>query len=148
MKYLFIFLFLFYAMTTLGKISFPKGFEVTEGDNLMGEDDSYSNGKDVFRTYPLFRPVDYTWNNDEFKQYVTDYFGFPFYRTKDSLLWGTGQRGKFYSYVVVDIGGQGFELCSRYNDADFANYSKWLISTMREYRKKKKLFLFPWRATE
>lgn len=149
MKYFFSFLFLFYAMTTLGQVSFPNGFKLIEGDNLMGEDDNYSNGKDVFRTYPLFRSFDdYTWNDDKFKQYVVDYFGFPFYRTKDSLLWGTGQKGGFYSYVVVDKGGQGFELYSQYNDTDFANYSKWLITSMREYRKKGKLFVFPWRVSE
>lgn len=149
MKYLFIFLFLFYVKTTVGQITFPKGFKLIAGDNLTGEDDRYTNGKDVFLTYPLFRPFDnYTWNDDQFKQYVTDYFGFPFYRTKDSLLWGTGQRGKFYSYVVVSQGGQGFELSSQYNDTDFSNYSKWLINTMRDYDKKGKAFMFPMRVAE
>ncbi|UYQ94996.1 hypothetical protein MKQ68_07800 [Chitinophaga horti] len=147
MKYLFCFLFLFYTANTFGQISFPKGFKLIAGDNLTGEDDRYSNGKYVFATYPLFRPFeDDIWKDDQFKKHVADYFGFPFYQTRDSLLWGTGKKGDVYSYVIVDKGGQGFELYSRYNDADFAHHSKWLLNTMREYRKKGKLFIFPMRV--
>ena len=149
MKYLVSFLLLFYVTDTLGQISFPKGFEIIADDNRTGDYDKYTNGKHVFVTYPFFRPFDGDlWKDDEFKNSVIRYFGFPFYQTRDSILWGTGQRGKFYSYVIVDRGGQGFELYSQYNDADFANYSKWLINTMREYRKEGKSFRFPMRLPE
>ncbi|NML37254.1 hypothetical protein HHL17_08585 [Chitinophaga sp. G-6-1-13] len=144
MKYFFSFLFVLCAMTTLGQVSFPAGFKLIESDNLTGEDDRYSNGKYVFQTHLLFRPYDdYTWNDEKFKQYVADGFGFPFYLTRDSLLWGTGKTNGFYSYIVVDWGGEAFELFSKYNDEDFAYYSKWLISSIREYRNKGKMFRFP-----
>lgn len=144
MKYFFSFFFLFYAMTTLGQASFPKGFKLIEGDNPMGEDDRYSNGKDVIQTHLFWRGYDnYTWNDDKVKQDIAKGYGFPIYRTTDSLLWGTGKTGELYFYVVVDWGGEIFELFSRDNDADFANYSKWLISSIREYRKRGKWFIFP-----
>jgi hypothetical protein len=144
MKYFFSFLFLLYTMTTLGQASFPTGFKLTKGDNPMGEDDRYSNGKDVFQTHLYWRSYDdYTWNDENYKQYVAEAFGFPLYRTTDSLLWGTGKTDGFYSYVVVNWGGEVFELFSKYNDADFSYYSKWLISSIREYRKKGKSFIFP-----
>jgi hypothetical protein len=144
MKYFFSFLFLLHAMTTLGQASFPKGFKLIEGDHPMGEDDRYSNGKDVFQTHLYWRSFDnYTWNNEKYKQYVAESYGFPLYRTTDSLLWGTGKNDDLYFYVVVDWGGEVFELFSRNNDADFSYYSKWLISSIREYRKKGKWFIFP-----
>jgi len=144
MKYFFSFLFLLYAMISLGQASFPKGFKLIEGDNPMGEDDRYSNGKDVFQTHLYWRSYDnYTWNDEKYKQYVAEAYGFPLYRTTDSLLWGTGKTDGLYFYVVVDWGGEVFELFSKYNDADFSYYSKWLISSIREYRKKGKWFIFP-----
>lgn len=146
MKYFFCFLCLLCTLTTVGQISFPRGFKLIQGDNISGEFDKYSDGKDVFEAHLLFRPYgDCTWNDDRFKQYVTDAFGFPFYRTQDSLLWGTGKVNGYYSYVVVNWGGEATELSSRVNDADFAYYSKWLINAIREYRKKGKMFIFPGR---
>jgi len=50
------------------------------------------------------------------------------------------------SHVVVDWGGEVFEFFSKYNNADFSYYSKWLISSIREYRKKGKWFIFPRRV--
>ncbi|WP_146616153.1 hypothetical protein [Chitinophaga dinghuensis] len=144
MKYLFSFLLLICVTTTYGQISFPKGFKLIKGDNLMGEDDRYSNGKDVFQTHLFWRSYDnYTWNDDNVKLDISKGYGFPMYRTTDSLLWGTGKTDELYFYVVVDWNGEIFELFSRENDADFAGYSKWLITSMREYRKKGKTFLFP-----
>ncbi|MGF6846535.1 hypothetical protein QFZ51_001770 [Chitinophaga sp. W3I9] len=144
MKYFFSFLFLLYVMTGLGQASFPKGFKLIEGDNPMGEDDRYSNGKDVFQIHLFWRAYDnYTWNDDKVKQDIAKGYGFPIYRTTDSLLWGTGKTDDLYFYIVVDWGGEIFELFSRDNDADFATYSKWLISSIREYRKKGKWFIFP-----
>jgi hypothetical protein len=64
------------------------------------------------------------------------------YRTTDSLLWGTGKIDGYYSYVVVDWNGEVFELFSKYNDTDFSYYSKWLIISIREYRKRGKMFMF------
>ncbi len=110
----------------------------------MGEDDRYSNGKEVFQTHLYWRSYDhYIWNDEKYKQYVADGMGFPFHQTRDSLLWGTGKTADgFYSYAVVDWGGEVFELFSKYNDTDFSYYSKWLITSIREYRKKGKRFIF------
>lgn len=148
MKYLFSFLFLLYAITTLGQASFPKGFKLIKGDNTTGEDDRYSNGKDVFQMHFFFRAYDsdYNWNDDNYKKFMAEAFGYPMYRTTDSLLWGTGKIGEYYSYVVVDWHGEIFELVSDYSDADFSFYSKWLLSSIRAYRKKGKVFMFPTRC--
>ncbi|MBC9931193.1 hypothetical protein [Chitinophaga qingshengii] len=141
MKYFFSLLFLLCAVPTSAQISFPKGFKLIEGENWAGEDDRYSNGKYVFQTRFLFRHYE-IWNNDQVRQDLSKGYGFPFYQTQDSLLWGTGKDGGFYSYVVVTWNGEAIELFSKDNDADFANYSKWLITTIREYRKKGKVFSF------
>lgn len=144
MKSYFIFFFLLLTMHTFGQASFPKGFKLIKGDHPLGEDDRYSNGKDVFQTRLFFRSYDnYTWNDDKVKQQISQGYGFPLYRTADSLLWGTGKRDELYFYIVVDWGGEILELFSRENDADFSTYSKWLITSVREYRKKGRLFIFP-----
>jgi hypothetical protein len=44
---------------------------------------------------------------------------------------------------VITWDGENIELYSRFNDAKFAYYSRWLISTIREYRKKGKRASFP-----
>lgn len=144
MKYLFSFLFLFCTMTTVGQTIFPKGFKLIKGDNLSGDDDRYSNGKDVFQMHFYWRAYEgnYTWNDAKYKKFMSESVGYPMYQTKDSLLWGTGNVSGFYSYTVVDWSGEIYELYSKENDADFATYSKWLISTIREYRKKGKQFTF------
>lgn len=144
MKFLFTSLFLLYAMTTLGQASFPKGFKLIKSDTPTGEDDRYSNGKDGFQMHFFSRAYDneYSWNDDNYKKFMSESFGFPMYRTTDSLLWGTGKIDDYYSYVVVDWHGEIFELYSKYNDADFSLYSKWLLSSIREYRKKGKVFMF------
>ncbi|WP_143059114.1 hypothetical protein [Chitinophaga arvensicola] len=91
-----------------------------------------------FRTYD----DDFNWNDEKYKQHIADCMGYPMYRTTDSLLWGTGKMNGYYSYVVVDWNGEVFELISEQNDADFSYYSKWLISSIREYRKRGKMFMF------
>ncbi|TWV89426.1 hypothetical protein [Chitinophaga pinensis] len=79
MKYLFSLLFLFCTMTTFGQASFPQGFKLIKGDNGAGDDDRYSNGKDIFQTHLYFRSYDdYTWNDDKFKQYVAEALAFHF----------------------------------------------------------------------
>ncbi|RFS20507.1 hypothetical protein DVR12_18230 [Chitinophaga silvatica] len=145
MKYIFSFLFLFCVTTALGQTSFPAGFKLIKGDNPMGDHDRYSNGKYVFQSHLYWRSYDdYTWNDEKYKQYVAEGLGYPFYQTKDSLLWGTGKTTDgLYSYSVVDYNGEVYELFSQYNDADFSKYSKWLISSIREYRKQGKVFIFP-----
>ncbi|RBL92436.1 hypothetical protein DF182_07595 [Chitinophaga flava] len=132
-------------MATLGQASFPKGFKLIKGDNLSGEDDRYSNGKDVFQMHFYFRSYDgdYKGNDEKYKQHITESIGYPVYKTTDGLLWGTGKTGEYYSYLVVDWSGEVFELFSKDNDADFSYYSKWLISSIREYHKKGKMFMFP-----
>jgi hypothetical protein len=149
MKYYVSFFFLLLAMHTFGQASFPKGFTLIAGDHPLGEDDRYSNGKDVFQTHLFFRSYDdYTWNDDKVKKRISEGYGFPVYRTADSLLWGTGKKGELYTYIVVDWGGEIFELFSRVNDADFSTYSKWLLTSIREYRKQGKWFVFPRRFSK
>lgn len=144
MKYLFGLLMLLFATSAFGQAVFPTGFKLIEGSHPLGEDDRYTNGKDAFQTHLYWRSFDdYKWNDDQYKKYVADAYGFELYRTKDSLLWGTGVNEGFYTYVVVDWGGEVFELYSKVNDADFSTYSKWLLSSIREYRKQGKWFIFP-----
>jgi len=86
---------------------------------------------------------DYKTNDEKFKKYVGKDFGFPFYETKDSLLWGTGKIGDVYSYVIVDWEGDAVELISYYNDSGFSYYSRWLLSIIRKYHKNGKAIVFP-----
>lgn len=48
-----------------------------------------------------------------------------------------------YSCIVVDWSGEAFELFSGHNGTDFSRYSKWLLSSIKEYRKTGKWFIFP-----
>jgi hypothetical protein len=114
-------------------MSFPKDFKRIKGENLTSIDD-------VYRVSVAYQ--DYKTNNEKFKKYVSEDFGFPFYQTKDSLLWGTGKVGHVYSYIVVDWGGQAFELFSNFNDNGFSHYSRWLLSTIRKHHKNGKLIMF------
>lgn len=144
MKHFFALVFLLYATTTIGQITFPAGFRLLKGSTALGEDDLYTNGRYFLQSHLLFRSYDeYSWNDEKFKLYVSGTFGYPFYRTKDSLLWGTGKIAKSYSYIVVDWGGEAFELFSEYSDAGFSYYSTWLLSSIRDYRRSGKRFVFP-----
>ncbi|MBC9913849.1 hypothetical protein [Chitinophaga varians] len=144
MRYMFTFLVLLCTMSALGQAVFPKGFKLIKADNLTGSDDRYSNGKEVFQMHMYFRSYDgdYNWNDDKYKQHIAESTGYPMYRTKDSLLWGTGKVDGYYSYTVIDWHGETFELFSQNNDAGFSYYSKWLIEAIRDYRKRGKVFMF------
>jgi hypothetical protein len=126
------------------QLSFPKGFKRVKGENLTGVDDVYSNGRYSFQTHRVSVAYDqYTGNDEAFSRYVSTDFGFPFHRTKDGLLWGTGKSGGFYSYIVVDWSGDAFELFSKYDDEGFSFYSRWLLSTIRGMHREGKMIIFP-----
>jgi len=77
MKYFFGLFLLLYTVTTLGQVSFPAGFRLVKGSNPLGEDDMYTNGKYSFQSHLFFRSYDeYSWNDEKFKQYVREAFGF------------------------------------------------------------------------
>lgn len=64
----------------------------------MGEDDRYANGKDVFQTHLFGRAYDnYIRHDDKVKQDIAKGYGFPIYRTADSLLWGPEKLVNFTS---------------------------------------------------
>jgi hypothetical protein len=146
MKAIFIFSFLFSTFIASAQLSFPKGFYLIKGENLSGQDDVYTNGRYSFQTHDLFRDYEYHGNDEGVKKYASAFFRFPFYITKDSLCWGSGKSRNIYAYVVVTKHGEVIELSSSYNDKGFAEYSKWLLSTIRTYYKKGKLIMFPIRA--
>ena len=146
MKSIFLFYFFLVAISASAQLSFPKGFRLIDGGNLSGQDDVYTNGRYSFQTHNLFIDYDYQGNDEGVKKKASEFFNFPFYLTKDSLCWGTGNNEGFYSYVVVAWGGYVIELSSPYNDKGFSDYSRWLLSTVRYYRKKGRLIMFPIRA--
>ncbi len=74
---------------------------------------------------------------------MADFFGIPFDLTKDSLCRGTGKIGEFYCYIIVAWNAEVIELDSKQNDSMFSYYSKWLLSTSREYRKEGRSIIFP-----
>lgn len=125
------------------QLSFPKGFHLVAGENFSGEEDVYTNNKYSFVTHKIFREYDYKGNDKGVQKYMTEFFRFPFYLTKDSLCWGTGKVGSFYSYVIVSWDAEVIELTSRVNDEEFSSYSKWLLATCRQYKKEGKSFMFP-----
>jgi hypothetical protein len=143
MRTIFLFSFLLLAGCASAQLSFPKGFRLVDGGNLSGQDDVYTNGRYSFQTHQLFREYDYKGNDEGVKKVVRDFFKFPFYLTKDSLCWGTGKMEGLYSYVVVTWDREIIELSSPYNDKGFSDYSKWLLTTVRNYRRERKLIMFP-----
>lgn len=145
MKVLFTTLLLLLATTSFSQLSFPKGFHLVPGENLSGDDDVYTNGKYSFDTHKIFRDYDYKGNDEGVRKYVTDFFGFPFHLTKDSLCWGTGKSNNLYCYIVVTKSAEVIELYSATNDAGFSYYSKWLLDTIRKYEKEGKVAIFPMR---
>ena len=135
---------LFCSIAGSAQTVFPKGFRQIKDDDACGENDVYTNRRYSFLDHKIFRPYDnYIWNDEAYCRFASGYFGFPLHPTKDSLLWGTGRKDSLYSYVVVDWGGEAYELISYHNDSGFSMYSKWLITTIRNYRKKGKHFIFP-----
>ena len=150
MKLCLAFILLFCAIAGSAQIVFPKGFRRIAGERGSGLDDVYTNGRYSFQFYRESFFYDmaegsdgYKWNDERFRGYVSGGFGFPFVTTKDSLLVGTGKIDDHYSYIVVGWGGEAYELTSDNNDAGFSTYSIWLITTMREYRRTGKLFMWP-----
>jgi hypothetical protein len=146
MRILLTVIFIFISTISFSQIRFPKGFKLVKGDNGTGRDDIYTDGKYNFDTHQLFVDVDFKINSDSTRKYLSNFFGFPFCLTKDSLCWGTGTKQGLYTYVVVTASGDNIELYSKFNDSTFSYYSKWLISTIREYRKEGKDPYFPIRV--
>lgn len=149
-KYCLAFVLLFSAIAASAQIVFPKGFKQIKGERGSGLDDVYTNGKYSFQLhresffYDMMDGSDgYKCNDERFRKYVSGQFGFPFLTTKDSLLVGTGKLNDHYSYIVAGWGGDAVELMSYNNDAGFSRYSIWLLTSIREYRKKGKAFMFP-----
>jgi len=143
MRIILTILFVISSSIAFSQLKFPKEFKLIKGDNGAGDDDIYTDGQYAFDTHQLFRDYDYHGNDDSVKSYMTDFFGFPFKITKDSLCWGTGKKDGFYSYVVVTWQAEVFELYSVHNDSKFSYYSNWLLSTIREYKKEGKDPYFP-----
>ena len=109
MKFPFSLFLLFYTTSSFAQLSFPKGFKRIKGENLTGIEDIYSNGRYSFQARNLAPNNESEWNDKKFQKFLSEDFGFPFYQTKDSLLWGTGKVGDYYSYIVVDWGGQAYD---------------------------------------
>lgn len=146
MKGILIFCFLFPAFFASAQLSFPKGFKSVQGENGSGEDDVYTNGRYSFQTHQMFRSYDnYVENDENFRKYVSESFGFHFYQTKDGLLWGTGKVKSVYSYIIVTWYGEAIELFSTHNDKGFSQYSRWLLNTLRTYHREGKAAVFPMR---
>jgi len=150
MKFCLAFVLLLCTIAGSAQIVFPEGFRQIKDDNGSGIYDVYTNGRYSFQLhresffYEEQEGADaHKWNDERFRKYVGGDFGFPFLTTKDSLLVGTGKINDHYSYIVVDWDGAAYELTSLHNDAGFSRYSEWLITTMREYRKKGKAFILP-----
>jgi len=137
MRLLLAFLLIIICNSAYSQIRFPKNFKLIKGDNGIGSDDVYTDSKYSFDTYNFFNEgIDFEFknNDDSTKKYLRGICGFTFHITKDSLYWGTGiyQPG-FYSYIIV-VDGEVLELYSKYNDAGFSYYSKWLLSAIRKDR--------------
>jgi hypothetical protein len=129
-------LYLLLSTCAFSQLKFPKEFKLIKGDNGTGADDIYTNGKYYFDCHNLFNggsDFDYKNNDNATKNYIADFFGFPFHITKDSLYWGSGKYQNYYSYVVVTE-GEVLELYSKYNDSRFSYYSTWLLSAVRKDR--------------
>jgi hypothetical protein len=126
------------------QITFPKGFKQIKGERGSGLDDVYFNGRYAFSTSNEFNAYDhFDPTNDSVRNYLRSEYGVSFHLTRDSLLWGTGKFEGAFKYIIVDQGGQEFILQSYYNDEGFSSYSIWLITSLREYRKDGKAFMFP-----
>jgi hypothetical protein len=134
---------LLFTQASFSQLQFPKEFKLIKGENGSGEDDIYTDGRYSFDTHTIFRGYDFKKINDSVKQFVSDFFGYPFHISRDGLCWGTGRYSGFYSYVVVDWSGNLVELYSKYNDEKFSYYSNWLLSTIRQYKKEDKSSYFP-----
>lgn len=145
MRTLLSILFSLFHCAVFCQIKFPAGFRRIEGENGDGRDDYYyTDGRYFFDTYNIAVSYDdFKKNDDSVKNYLSVNFGFPFHITKDGLCWGTGVKDGFYSYIVMTSTGADIELYSKFNDSAFSNYSVWLITTIREYKKKGKDAYFP-----
>jgi hypothetical protein len=137
-------LFISFSSASFSQIRFPKEFKLVKDETGPVGYDEYTNGRYSFDRHRLFVEVEYKPFNDSVKNFLSNYFGFPFHITKDGLYWGTGKANGLYSYVVITWESENIELYSQHNDSGFSYYSKWLLATIRDYRKKGKSSYFPW----
>src|SRR5689334_7141557 len=139
MRLIFIIAWMLFSSIGLSQLKFPKDFKLVKGENGAGMDDYYTNGRYGFSTTNLFADHEFKINDDSVKAFISSAFGFPFKTTKDGFYWGTGFQNGIYEYVIVAPPyGEDYELYSKYNDQGFSRYSIWLLSTIREYKRKGK----------
>ena len=143
MRIIFTFLLLFFWSSGFSQIQFPHNFKLIKGERGSGADDYYTNGKVSFETDNPFVDHDFVKNADSNKNFLSISYGLPFKITKDGLYRATGLVDGFYKYIIVIPPGEPIILSSKYNDAEFSNYSSWLISTIRNYKKMVKDCSFP-----
>jgi hypothetical protein len=125
------------------QIQFPHDFKRVKGERGSGANDYYTNGKVFFETDSPFVDHDFVENADSNINFLSVSYGLPFKITKDGLYRATGKINGFYKFIVVTRPEDPIILSSKYNDAEFSKYSSWLISTIREYKKKGKDAYFP-----
>lgn len=137
-----IFLILF-SFPVYSQIKFPKEFKLIKGERGSGADDEYTTGNYTFDTNMMFVSYEGSQKSDSIKKYLISSYNFPFQITRDGIFWGTGKSEGFYFYVVVTPQKHLIELYSRIDDNGFANYSTWLLTTVRSYLKNGKEPYFP-----
>jgi len=143
LRIIFTFLLLFFWGSGFSQIQFPHDFKLVKGERGSGADDYYTNGKVSFETDNPFIDHDFVKNADSNKNFLSVSYGLPFKITRDGLYRATGLVDGSYKYIIVMAPGEPIILSSKYNDAEFSNYSSWLISTIRNYKKKGKNCSFP-----
>jgi hypothetical protein len=135
-------------MTSISQITrafkAPAGFKYVKGDSPSGRLDYYTKGHYTILGDVPFQSYDGEINKKDLIKYLSDSYGFPFKLTSDSIYWGTGinAHDKSFRYTVV-ANGVALILCSTYDDADFATYSKWLLLYVRDKIKYKQHIYFP-----
>jgi hypothetical protein len=137
------FLLLLFWSSASSQIKFPSDFKLIKGERGSGADDSYTNGKVTFETDNPFVEHDFVKNVDSNKNFLSVSYRLPFKITKDGLYQATGLVDGIYKYIIVVPPGIPIILSSKDKNAEFFNYSTWLISTIREYKKKGKNCSFP-----
>lgn len=131
-KVFFVFAFLFTFNFCYSQLSLPKGFRCVSMRGETNMRDSYfSDGTFRFHSDAWGREVE---DPSDMVAFISKMYGnvLKFRKTQDNLYWATGMVNNEYKYVIiVPSAYTTIALSSKTKNAQFSNYSAWLLQQTR-----------------
>lgn len=136
MKNILLLIAILFSMTTYSQIKLPSNFKLIQKEIHVGN--IYSDGIYTISIYPFahdgFELDDLIQNTD--KMSVKK----PIHTKDDIYIWTGEEDGIFYYRILLPQSLYQLSLSSKVNDEKFSYYSKWLLSQVRDKRKKPSIY--------